>query len=138
MSTVTALHADPRSLNGWRDDHIDAQSLEKLVLVCLESLASLAQTHGQGGRAARLLEAARHLRQEPEPGTSDELTAREWEVARLVAHGCSNRQIACELIVSERTVDTHVSHILRKLGLVSRAQIAAWVVQHQRRFKVPA
>ena len=36
---------------------------ERLVLVCLESLAKLAQAHGQRGRAARLLEAARHLRQ---------------------------------------------------------------------------
>jgi DNA-binding NarL/FixJ family response regulator len=115
---------------------MDAQSLERLVLVCLESLARLAQAHGQHGRAARLLEAARHLRQAPESGCSDELTLREWDVARLVSRGCSNRQIGDQLIVSERTVDTHVSHILHKLGLVSRAQIAAWVVGHQRRFKV--
>jgi DNA-binding NarL/FixJ family response regulator len=133
MSSVTTLRRVART-----EEHVDAQSLEKLVLVCLESLANLAQTHGQRGRAARLLEAARHLRQEPDPGSSDELTTREWEVARLVARGCSNRQIALDLIVSERTVDTHVSHILRKLGLVSRAQIAAWVVEHRRRFKVPA
>jgi len=117
---------------------VDVQSLERLVLVCLESLANLAQTHGQRGRAARLLEAARQLRHEPESGTSDELTTREWEVARLVARGWSNRQIAGELVVSDRTVDTHVSHILHKLGLVSRAQIAAWVVVRQRRFKVLA
>jgi DNA-binding NarL/FixJ family response regulator len=118
------------------EEPLDAQSLERLVLVCLESLAKLAQTRGQRGRAARLLEAARHLRQTPESACSDELTLREWEVARLVTRGCSNRQIGDELIVSERTVDTHVSHILHKLGLVSRAQIAAWVVGHQRRFKV--
>lgn len=115
---------------------LDVQSLERLVLVCLESLANLAKTHGQRARAARLLEAARQLRHEPESGCSDELTTREWEVARLVAHGSFNRQIADELTVSERTVDTHVSHILHKLGLVSRAQIAAWVVVHPRRFKV--
>jgi DNA-binding NarL/FixJ family response regulator len=61
------------------------------------------------------------------------LSAREWEVAVLVTRGCSNRDIADELIVSQRTVDTHVSHILRKLGLSSRAQIGAWVVvEHQR------
>ena len=56
------------------------------------------------------------------------LSAREWEVAVLVTRGCSNRQIADELVVSERTVDTHVSHILHKLYISSRAQIAAWVV----------
>jgi non-specific serine/threonine protein kinase len=49
-------------------------------------------------------------------------------VALLVTRGWSNRQIAEELVISERTVDTHVSHMLRKLGLISRAQIAAWVV----------
>jgi DNA-binding NarL/FixJ family response regulator len=118
------------------EEPVDAQALERLVLVCLESLAKLAQLHGQRARAARLLEAARQLRHEPESGCSDELTTREWEVAGLVARGCSNRQIARELIVSERTIDTHVSHILHKLGLVSRSQIAAWVVVHQRRFKV--
>jgi signal transduction histidine kinase/DNA-binding CsgD family transcriptional regulator len=61
-----------------------------------------------------------------------ELTQREREVACLVARGRSNRQIARELIVSERTVDTHVSHILHKLELTSRAQIAVWVVERQR------
>jgi non-specific serine/threonine protein kinase len=54
----------------------------------------------------------------------------------LVARGCSNRRIALELVVSERTVDTHVSHILHKLQLTSRAQIAAWVVERQPRFRV--
>jgi DNA-binding NarL/FixJ family response regulator len=115
---------------------IDVQALERLVLACLESLANLAQTNGQRSRAARLLEAARTLRYEPDPGASDELTTREWEVARLVARGWSNRQIALDLTVSGRTVDTHVSHTLHKLGLTSRAQIAAWVVLRQRRFKV--
>lgn len=61
------------------------------------------------------------------------LSPREWEVAVLITRGCSNRDIADQLIVSQRTVDTHVCHILRKLGLSSRAQIGAWVVvEHQR------
>ncbi len=64
------------------------------------------------------------------------LSAREWEVAVLILRGCSNRDIADQLIVSQRTIDTHVCHILRKLGLNSRAQIGAWVVvQHQRPYK---
>ena len=52
------------------------------------------------------------------------LTRREQEVALLVARGLTNRQIAEELSVSERTVDTHVGRILKKLGLRSREQVA--------------
>jgi non-specific serine/threonine protein kinase len=56
-----------------------------------------------------------------------ELSDRELEVARLVASGLSNPEIAAELYLSRATVKTHVSHILTKLGLHSRAQIAGWV-----------
>ena len=55
------------------------------------------------------------------------LSAREREVAALIAQGLSNREIAKALTVSERTADAHVQHILNKLGFSSRAQIAAWV-----------
>lgn len=54
------------------------------------------------------------------------LTRREREIAVLVAEGLTNRQIAERLYISERTAETHVAHILNKLGLNSRAQIAAW------------
>jgi DNA-binding CsgD family transcriptional regulator len=54
------------------------------------------------------------------------LTARERDVAALIAHGLSNRAIADELSVGERTVATHVGNILAKLDFSSRAQIAAW------------
>ncbi|HTR90886.1 MAG TPA: LuxR C-terminal-related transcriptional regulator [Trebonia sp.] len=56
------------------------------------------------------------------------LTAREREVAVLVADGLSNRAIAARLIISQRTVDGHVERILAKLGFTSRAQVAAWTV----------
>jgi DNA-binding NarL/FixJ family response regulator len=56
------------------------------------------------------------------------LTAREREVARLVAQGKSNRAIAEELVVGVSTVEAHITHILGKLGLSSRAQIAVWAV----------
>jgi DNA-binding CsgD family transcriptional regulator len=58
------------------------------------------------------------------------LTAREAEVATLVARGRSNKEIAQALYLGERTVETHVTNILSKLGFESRAQIAAWAVQH--------
>jgi DNA-binding CsgD family transcriptional regulator len=59
----------------------------------------------------------------------DPLTGREREVAALVGRGLTNRQISSELAVSERTVHNHVSNILSKLGLRSRAQIAVWAAQ---------
>ena len=59
-----------------------------------------------------------------------ELTPREREVAALVASGCTNREIAHQLMVAERTVETHLEHIFHKLGLTSRAQVAAWATRH--------
>jgi predicted ATPase/DNA-binding CsgD family transcriptional regulator len=61
------------------------------------------------------------------PGTASPLRKRETEVARLVADGLSNKQIAARLLISEHTVDSHIRGILNKLGFGSRAQIAAWM-----------
>jgi DNA-binding NarL/FixJ family response regulator len=57
------------------------------------------------------------------------LTAREREVAVLIAQGKSNREIADQLVLGERTIETHVGTVLSKLGFSSRAQVAAWAVQ---------
>jgi pimeloyl-ACP methyl ester carboxylesterase/DNA-binding CsgD family transcriptional regulator len=59
------------------------------------------------------------------------LTARELQVAELVAEGLTNQAIARRLSVAPRTAETHVENIRRKLGVNSRAQIAAWVTRHQ-------
>jgi ATP/maltotriose-dependent transcriptional regulator MalT len=65
--------------------------------------------------------------EQPSPAneSSERLTAREQEVALLVARGLTNRQIASELSISEHTVASHVRKILKKLGLRSRAQIGS-------------
>jgi DNA-binding CsgD family transcriptional regulator len=55
------------------------------------------------------------------------LTRRQLEIGRLIADGLSNRQIAARLFLSERTVETHVTNILNKLGLGSRIQISRWM-----------
>jgi non-specific serine/threonine protein kinase len=59
----------------------------------------------------------------------DELTTREREVAALIGRGCSNRQIAERLVITEGTAKIHVGRILAKLGFHSRAHLAAWAVQ---------
>jgi DNA-binding NarL/FixJ family response regulator len=61
--------------------------------------------------------------------TYDGLTAREREVAALIAQGLSNRALAEALVLSERTIAKHVENILSKLHFTSRAQIAAWAVE---------
>ncbi len=56
------------------------------------------------------------------------LTARERDVLALLAAGRSNRQMAQHLVLSERTVETHVANVLGKLGVANRAQAATWAV----------
>jgi DNA-binding CsgD family transcriptional regulator len=60
-----------------------------------------------------------------------ELTARELQVAALIAEGLTNAKIARVLGVAARTVDAHVEHIRNKLGLRSRAQIAVWASERR-------
>ncbi|NDV08803.1 protein kinase [Rhodococcus sp. IEGM 248] len=59
------------------------------------------------------------------------LTKREQQVAELVAEGLTNKAIAARLVISQRTAQGHVEHILTKLGFTSRAQVAAWVVEER-------
>lgn len=66
------------------------------------------------------------------PASRGPLTSRERDVADLVAKGLTNRQIASRLVISERTVESHVSSTLRKLGLGSRAEIAVWETETRR------
>ncbi|MFF0747444.1 response regulator [Streptomyces sp. NPDC004111] len=63
-------------------------------------------------------------------GRGSSLTDREREVLALIADGRSNREIARALVLSEKTVKTHVSNILMKLDLADRTQAALWAVRH--------
>jgi len=59
----------------------------------------------------------------------DELSPREREVADLVAEGLRNREISSRLVISRRTAESHVAHILTKLGFSSRVQLATYVAR---------
>jgi DNA-binding NarL/FixJ family response regulator len=80
---------------------------------------------------------ARLLRESPEGATAvhplDRLTAREREIVPLLMDGLNNAEIAQRLTVAKKTVKTHVSHILQKLSLSSRYQVAGYMRQHGRR-----
>ena len=73
--------------------------------------------------------AARLMREVRAPETPETLSERETEVLRLIARGQSNKEIAHALTLSEKTVKTHVSNILGKLGVPSRTQAALYAVQ---------
>jgi NarL family two-component system response regulator LiaR len=75
--------------------------------------------------AARLVEAIAHVG----PSPRDQLTAREREVLELIAHGRSNKRIALELGISEKTVKAHVGRVLAKLGVADRTQAALLAVR---------
>jgi DNA-binding NarL/FixJ family response regulator len=59
------------------------------------------------------------------------LTRRERDVALLIAEGLSNKDIAARLVIAQRTAEAHAERILAKLGVTSRTQVAAWVVERK-------
>jgi predicted ATPase/DNA-binding CsgD family transcriptional regulator len=91
---------------------------------------------------AQVLDDAEHARRstrsgQPDTGGAGSLTSREKEIAGLLAKGLSNKAIAQSLVIAQRTAETHVAHVLVKLGLTSRSQVAAWAAE-QRGIDPPA
>jgi DNA-binding NarL/FixJ family response regulator len=111
---------------------------------CALALDRLDQARSFADQAAALLERwpgwrqrgaaalVRRLDPRPGPATDDDpatLTPREREVAALLAEGLSNAEVARRLYISTKTAAVHVSNILAKLGMGSRAEVAAWAVR---------
>ncbi len=84
-------------------------------------------TTNDAGRTGAAVDVGHHDLGSPDAGP---LTARETEVVRLVSAGLTNRDIAAELFISEKTVARHLSNIFTKLGLTSRAAATAYAYQH--------
>lgn len=104
------------------------QEIEAIAAGLRESWPNLAEQFIQKALAS--------LPDIPEPSTEQRLkqkfgglTAREREIAARVAQGKTNREIADEFVLSERTAERHVANIMKKLGFSTRTQIAAWVVE---------
>jgi DNA-binding CsgD family transcriptional regulator len=111
------LAADP-------PDPEEAQREGEIALTLLE--------HWPGWRRDDAVALLGRLRPRGRPKPSGVLTDREREVADLVADGLTNGDIAKRLYVSPKTASVHVSNILRKLGMSSRAEVAAWVARSGR------
>lgn len=149
------LQVRPAQRFVWRPSiHDQHDALERALANCLRIFSDVAEAAGEEDRARRLHTAAELLHPSPVPlhasarETSESvapiahlsrrglqrksLTERELQVARLIAEGHTNRQIAGYLQMSERTADTHVQNILNRLGLMSRAQVAAWIAARER------
>jgi predicted ATPase/DNA-binding CsgD family transcriptional regulator len=88
-----------------------AMGVDAIVTLAIEEPATAARRPPPAARRASLL------------------THREREVADLIAAGLSNRDIAARLLISQRTAESHVEQILRKLGFTSRTQVAAWAAR---------
>ena len=124
-----ALHA---GASGFLLKDVPAESLFEAVRVIAagDALLAPAITRRLIAEFARL-----GPRQPPRTNGLEALTPRETEILGLVAEGLSNREIAEQLVLSDETVKTHVSHVLRKLGLRDRAQ--AVVVAYESGLVVP-
>lgn len=115
---VTAeLVAEGRLLSPHDAARYALNTVAAIVAAGLTGAADLASTGGADHRAAQ------------SPGSV--LTTREHEIALLIARGLSNRGIGEQLFISPATAARHVANILAKLGLNSRAQVAAWVVSQR-------
>jgi len=118
--------ADP-----WQAWHAEAMEhlRERLGAVRLTAAIEAGRRLTRAEALAFALQEAAPVAAEPGPGPVP-LSARELEVAALVAAGLGNRAIAERLFLSPRTVEKHVEHVMDKLALSSRAEIAAWHARH--------
>ena len=105
----------------------DAMSTARAAVTAVKAEAALQA--GEAMKRAEAIALARSLVEERPERPDDHLTRRELEIARLVASGLSNKEIAARLHRSVRTVEGHVERVLRKLELRSRVGIGTWAIE---------
>ena len=139
FAAAAALSGQP-SPPAWKATRLEVERYHDLARASLTDIEF--QAEQAAGRALSLEQAVDYALKLPlgpeiapatahsRPETPDGLTRREREVAALIGQGKTNGEIATELVLSKRTVETHVSKILSKLGLTSRGQIMRWAIDH--------
>jgi len=130
---ATALPELRRAWRLWEeiDAPYEAARVRALVAIACSALGDRDAAGLEREAARRTFEALGAAADRHRTGDAHGLTARELEVLRLVAAGRTNKAIAAELVLSERTVDRHVSNIFAKLGVSSRAAATAYAYQHR-------
>jgi DNA-binding CsgD family transcriptional regulator len=122
-ATVAAEKASQRVLGQSRYAHI----FEEGSCRHLDGLHGLRQIYATA--LGDHLELEGKTQKRAEVAGSESLTPREREIARLVSQGLSNSEIGRRLVISDRTVQTHVGNILSKQGLRNRQEIAVWFIR---------
>ncbi|HZO28041.1 MAG TPA: tetratricopeptide repeat protein, partial [Chloroflexota bacterium] len=140
FGATEALRGVPGRLLSPADQAEHERQIDTVRQALGEALFDAAWAEGRAMPFERAVEyaltappARRSMTPAPPPHASADvdtpLTTRELEVARLLARGFTNRQVAEELVIADRTATTHVTHILTKLGFSTRSQVAAWAVE---------
>ncbi len=120
LAQAQLAHAEALAVRAAPGDRDRVQALAARAVATARRLGM----PGVAAAGAALIEESSGVR-----GGAGTLTAREREIAALLAGGLANRAIAEHLVVSERTVETHVRNLLAKLGLSNRTQVATWAAQ---------
>jgi DNA-binding CsgD family transcriptional regulator len=122
-------------LSGDADGPAYSEALEHLAVAIPELQEMHMQPALERALALRNAQRASPEQHSAPPTGAETLTAREREIARLMADGLTNHEIAERLVITEGTVEVHAKHILSKLGLRSRTQVAGWSSrQHDKGF----
>lgn len=108
---------------------VDPRLLARVEALCERAATLASEAAALSLEVARLHSAAKAMARRT--GSRGPLSARQVEVAELVSAGLSNRQIAERLVVTERTVETHLERIFSRLDITSRAQLAHWIAEQE-------